>query len=165
MRLEDEEFSKYVLQPGDLLICEGGHGIGRCAVWQGSETDIVFQKALHRIRPGTALNSHFLSYCIFAYFHEGVLARYFTGVGIPHFTGQALAELVFPLPPIAEQCRIVAKVDELMALCDRLEASLNTGQDARRRLLDALLHEVLAPSDRQIAHDERTSKHAVGPAP
>jgi type I restriction enzyme S subunit len=49
------------------------------------------------------------------------------------------------LPPLAEQHRIVAKVDELMALCDRLEASLATGEDIRRRLLDALLAQAVEP--------------------
>ncbi|HLH10954.1 MAG TPA: type I restriction endonuclease subunit S, partial [Methylovirgula sp.] len=53
----------------------------------------------------------------------------------------------FPLPPLAEQHRIVAKVDELMALCDRLEASLGTADDTRRRLLEALLAEALAPAE------------------
>ena len=48
-----------------------------------------------------------------------------------------------PLPPLAEQHRIVDKVDELMALCDQLEASLITGDGFRRRLLDALLYEAL----------------------
>ncbi len=51
-----------------------------------------------------------------------------------------------PVPPLAEQHRIVAKVHELMALCDRLEASLATAADTRRRLLDALLAEALAPA-------------------
>jgi type I restriction enzyme, S subunit len=50
-----------------------------------------------------------------------------------------------PIPPLTEQHRIVAKVDELMALCDRLEASLTTAADSRRCLLDALLAEALAP--------------------
>jgi type I restriction enzyme S subunit len=50
-----------------------------------------------------------------------------------------------PIPPLAEQHRIVAKVDELMALCDQLEASLTTSDNTRRRLLDALLAEALAP--------------------
>ena len=50
---------------------------------------------------------------------------------------------------LAEQHRIVAKVDELMALCDRLEASLTTGADTRRRLLDALLAEALAPNEKR----------------
>ncbi len=49
------------------------------------------------------------------------------------------------LPPLVEQHRIVAKVDELMALCDRLEASIARADDIRRRLLDALLYEAFAP--------------------
>jgi len=56
-----------------------------------------------------------------------------------------------PLPPLAEQHRIVAKVDELMALCDRLEASLTDADATRQRLLEALLHEALAPVDREEA--------------
>ena len=52
-----------------------------------------------------------------------------------------LLNLVVGLPPLAEQRRIVAKVDELMALCDRLEAQLATTQSERHRLLDAIFHE------------------------
>ena len=48
-----------------------------------------------------------------------------------------------PLPPLAEQVRIVAKVDELMALCDELEASLATGNENRGQMIDTLLHEAL----------------------
>jgi type I restriction enzyme, S subunit len=55
--------------------------------------------------------------------------------------------LPIPLPPIAEQHRIVAKVDELMVLCDRLEAALAAGDDTRRRLLEALLAEALTQED------------------
>jgi type I restriction enzyme, S subunit len=48
-----------------------------------------------------------------------------------------------PVPPLAEQHRIVAKVDQLMAVCDQLEATLASAQDGRGRLLEALLHEAL----------------------
>ncbi len=58
---------------------------------------------------------------------------------------ESISNIPIPLPPLAEQHRIVAKVDELMALCDRLEASLITGDDTRHRLLNALLHEALEP--------------------
>jgi type I restriction enzyme, S subunit len=58
-----------------------------------------------------------------------------------------LKNMLIPLPPLAEQHRIVAKVDELTAFCDRLEASLATADDTRRRLLDALLAEALAPAE------------------
>lgn len=50
-----------------------------------------------------------------------------------------------PVPPLAEQHRIVAIVDKLTGLCDRLEKSLASVEDTRRRLLDALLAEALEP--------------------
>ena len=57
--------------------------------------------------------------------------------------------LVIPVPPLAEQHRIVAKVDELMALCDQLEARLTTAQDLRQNLTEAVLH----PNHLQLAHN------------
>ena len=56
------------------------------------------------------------------------------------------AALKIAFPPLAEQARIVAKVDELMAVCDKLEASIASADDTRRRLLDALLAEALQPA-------------------
>jgi type I restriction enzyme S subunit len=49
-----------------------------------------------------------------------------------------------PLPPLSEQHRIVAKVDELMGLCDQLEAHLTAAEADSRRLLEAVLHEALS---------------------
>ncbi len=57
-----------------------------------------------------------------------------------------LRSLPIPLPPLAEQHRIVAKVDALMTLCDQLEASLTTTATTRSKLLNALLHEALEPA-------------------
>ena len=59
---------------------------------------------------------------------------------------QKQAFFTVPVPPLAEQHRIVAKVDALMALCDRLEAALTTTDTTRTRLLEALLHEALEPA-------------------
>jgi type I restriction enzyme S subunit len=61
-----------------------------------------------------------------------------------------IEKLPIPLPPFAEQHRIVAKVDELMAMCDRLEASLTAVEDIRYHLLEAALHEALAPEARDL---------------
>lgn len=63
--------------------------------------------------------------------------------GTCRLEGGDYQNFLVPIPPLAEQRRIVAKVDELMALCDQLEASVATTQSDRSRLLDALLHEVL----------------------
>jgi type I restriction enzyme S subunit len=53
-----------------------------------------------------------------------------------------LAKLVFPLPPLAEQHRIVAKVDQLMALVDELERQQEASLEKASNLLDAIVHEM-----------------------
>jgi type I restriction enzyme S subunit len=63
-----------------------------------------------------------------------------------------------PLPPLAEQHRIVAKLDALMALCDGLEASLTATAATRRFLLDVLLVEALAPEDEGIMKVSSTNR-------
>lgn len=64
---------------------------------------------------------------------------------MPKINQGVLKALPIMIPPLAEQHRIVAKVDTLMALCDRLEATLTTADTTRTRLLEALLHEALEP--------------------
>jgi type I restriction enzyme S subunit len=58
-----------------------------------------------------------------------------------------LFSLPIPIPPLAEQCRVIAKVDELMAVCDRLETQLTTAQTGASHLLEAVLHQALGSSD------------------
>jgi len=70
-----------------------------------------------------------------------------TSAGLFSLSVGKIRKIPLPLPPVAEQHRIVAKVDALMALCDRLEASLTATAETRRRLLDTLLAEALAPAD------------------
>jgi type I restriction enzyme, S subunit len=121
LRLESDELEEYRLLPGDLLICEGGEP-GRCAIWRDENREMYFQKAIHRVRPRKGILSEYLAICLQVDAQNGVLAKHFTGATIKHLTGRSLSEYSIPLPPLAEQKRIVAKVDELMALCDRLGA-------------------------------------------
>jgi type I restriction enzyme S subunit len=62
---------------------------------------------------------------------------------MPKINQGVLVKLPIPLAPLAEQNRIVAKVDELMSLCDQLEAQLTTTQSEKRTLLEAVLHHAL----------------------
>jgi type I restriction enzyme S subunit len=66
------------------------------------------------------------------------------GVSMVHMTKEKMERLEVPLPPLAEQHRIVAKVDELMALCDQLEQQLSQAEQSRSGLLEAVLREALA---------------------
>jgi type I restriction enzyme S subunit len=73
--------------------------------------------------------------------------KYQAGTAMPALQQGVLEEIPVALPPLAEQRRIVAKVNEMMALCDRLEVSLATGDSMRSQLLDSLLAEALAPGN------------------
>lgn len=66
------------------------------------------------------------------------------GTGQPNVNGQALGRLELPLPPLAEQRRVVAKVDELMALVGRLETELAASLAAAGKLMEAAVAELTA---------------------
>jgi type I restriction enzyme, S subunit len=72
-------------------------------------------------------------------------------VAMPKINQESLSRVLVVVPPLAEQRRIVAKVDELMGLCNELEAQLSTTEADSRRLLEAVLHEALAPALEETA--------------
>lgn len=137
MLIRDEELDKCTVRKGDLLICEGGEA-GRAAVWE-QDNEVCFQNHIHRARLFGSINPYF-AYRTFERLNlTGEIDQYRKGVGISNMSGKSLASIPFPLPPLSEQHRIVAKVDELMALCDRLEAQLTEGTQANATLLKTLL--------------------------
>ena len=73
------------------------------------------------------------------------------GISMVHMTKEKMERLEVPLPPLAEQHRIVAKVGELMALCDQLEQQLSQADQQRRRLLEAVLAEALVEPEQALA--------------
>ncbi len=111
-RFEPFEHEKYLLQDGDLLICEGGD-IGRCAVWELQE-EMYYQNALHRVRFFCNINPHFFRILIEYYKARGIIDECSKGVTIKHLVQSALNSIYFPLPPLAEQKRIVTKIEELL---------------------------------------------------
>lgn len=117
--------------------------MGRCAVVSKLERGWLCGTGSLILRPSEYLYPHFLAMLIRSPFSRQYLDGTAVGTTMQNLNQTILLNLSFGLPPFAEQHRIVAKVDELMALCDRLEASLAIGDDTRRRLLDALLHKAV----------------------
>ena len=129
-RLEEGELPKYLLKPGDLLICEGGD-VGRSAVWESTQ-EMYYQNALHRVRFYGGINPYFFQLLLECYKGNLILDTYSKGMTIKHLVQTALNAIIFPLPPLAEQNRIVDAINRLLPFLrsyDRAEkriTALNT---------------------------------------
>lgn len=118
----ESEIEKYSLRPGDLLICEGGEA-GRSAVWE-FDTPMLYQNALHRVRFYGNIEPRFYLYVLELYKSINILSSKSKGVTISHLVQTELNTICFPLPPLEEQHRIVAKLDEIFAQLDTIEQAL-----------------------------------------
>jgi type I restriction enzyme, S subunit len=116
------EAEKYLLSPNDILIARTGGTIGKSFIVPDAPVKSVFASYLIRVTPPRSMAARYLKIFLESPLYWTQLRAMSAGTGQPNVNGQALGRLELPLPPLAEQNRIVAKVDELMALCDRLEA-------------------------------------------
>lgn len=117
MLFTDAEVEKCTVQKGDLLVLEGGD-IGRTAIWN-YEFPMRIQNHIHRLRPYGNVCIEFFYHIFFLYKNTGLING--KGIGIKGLSAKVLHSLIVPLPPLAEQKRIVAKLEEILPLCERLK--------------------------------------------
>ena len=137
MRIEQNEFDKYSLRYGDLVICEGGEP-GRCAVWDKNES-IFYQKALHRVRFTNGSNAKFYMYYLWFAAQTGQLNRYFTGTGIKHLTGQSLNKIPVPNFDKPSQDRAVSEIEFRLSVCNQIEETIDVSLHQAEALRQSIL--------------------------
>ena len=120
MPFKESELDKCTVTKGDLLVCEGGD-IGRSAIWN-FDYDICIQNHIHRLRPKIDLCVPFYYYT-FAYLKENNLIGG-KGIGLLGLSSNALHKIELPLPPLAEQQRIVQKIEALFSVLDNIQNAL-----------------------------------------
>ncbi|MFY7906169.1 MAG: restriction endonuclease subunit S [Burkholderiaceae bacterium] len=137
MLIRDDELERCTARKGDLLICEGGEA-GRAAVWD-QDFNVCFQNHIHRARFFGEINPYYI-YQIFQHLYlTGEINNFRKGVGISNMSSKSLASIPLTLPPLAEQSRIVTRVEELMQLCDALEASGQLEAQQHAQIVNTLL--------------------------
>ena len=114
MPFREDELKKYTITKGDLLVCEGGD-YGRTAIWN-FDYDIRFQNHIHRLRAYLPLCTKYFYYVMYFLKTSDLING--KGITIQGLSSGTLHNLIIPLPPLEEQKRIVAKIEELMPLID-----------------------------------------------
>ena len=151
MFFTDSEIEKCTATKGDLLVCEGGD-FGRAAIWP-FDYDIRIQNHIHRLRAYAPVCTEFYYYIFYLYKHVGWIGG--KGIGIQGLSSNALHALLFPLPPVEEQKRIVdiiRKIDPITEKYEIAEAklnALNTGfpDQLKKSILQMAVQGKLVPQD------------------
>ncbi len=120
MFFKDSELEKFTVTKGDLLVCEGGD-IGRAAIWN-YDYDICIQNHIHRLRAKGDIYQILYLYVLMLYkWKDRIHGK---GIGLQGLSSGLLDKLVVPLPPYNEQQRIVSKIEELFAVLDEIQKSI-----------------------------------------
>lgn len=126
MKFEAHEHTRYGLKKGDLIICEGGEP-GRCAIWEDEIPNMKIQKALHRVRTLSGLDSEYLYYWFLFSTRAGHIEPFFTGTTIKHLTGKALKEIPIRIPPLTYQqysAKLLRGIDKKITLNRQINQTL-----------------------------------------
>ena len=143
MLIPEDELEKYSVRTGDIFVVEGGHA-GRSAIFDiDLEEDLAFQNQLHRLRPLAGISSRFLHILLWEMYVTSYLSDLAQGQTIQHLSASSLKRASIPLPPLEEQERIVARVDELMELCAKLEAKLSLQVELADEYVTASAHSLV----------------------
>ena len=126
-KFDKQEQSVYRLERGDVLVCEGGD-VGRTIIWN-SDQEMYYQNALHRVRFfSEGFMPEFFKIVMECYKGIGLIDQNSSGITIKHFVQSALKSMPIPFPPVAEQKRIVEKLDKLLPLCDAMSKDIAGGE-------------------------------------
>lgn len=140
-----KELQGFAVKAKDFLISCSGVTLGRITQIPDEYEEGIINQALLRVRiENELISDSFFKMLFRSPYFQGQIFSNSTGMAIPNVKGvKELKVIPLSLPPLAEQHRIVAKVEELIALCNELESRLATTVTTRHELLEATLHEAL----------------------
>ena len=137
-----ERLAGFKLNAGDIVLARRGE-MGRCAIVSSREHGWLCGTGTLILRLPECLFAPFFVLLLGAPFVREYLGGSAVGATMQNLNQSILLALVIGVPPFAEQQRIVAKVDELMSVCDQLEIQLTVARTEGGRLLEAILFEAL----------------------
>jgi type I restriction enzyme S subunit len=148
--VNDEQYKKLgsgKLEKDDIVFCIRG-SLGKSAIYPFAKGAIASSLVILRQYSINTGSLKFLYQYISSPFLFSEIYKYDNGTAQPNLSANNFMNFLFPLPPLSEQKRIVAKIDELMALCDKLEAQRNARNDKRLAVHTAAINRLLTAADK-----------------
>ena len=140
MNFTDEEIKTCSATKGDLLVCEGGAGYGRSAIWN-EDYDICLQNHVHRLRPCVSGICEYVYYFIYLLKESNNLAS--VGTAMPGLSANRLKGLLLPFPSLTEQMRIVLKLEGLLPQIDKYSKVQNQLDELNTTIRESLKKSIL----------------------
>jgi len=138
-----DESPEIMLKDNDILICKDGAGIGKLGIIKDLKEQATTNSSLLVIRCFNNLNVKFIYYYLISGHFQNIVQARIMGATTPHLYQRDLVHFYVALPPLAEQNRIVQKVEELMQYCNELETSIKQSETQNEKLLQQVLREAL----------------------
>jgi type I restriction enzyme S subunit len=145
MSFESDEQARYGIEPGDLLVCEGGY-VGQSAVWDGRIQQCYFQKSLHRVRARSHVPVEWLMYWLRHAKAIGVFEANGNVATIAHLTGEQLAQYRIPIPEDGQR-RVAELQSEIAAIREtqrKMESANAVLAERRQALITAAVTGAIA---------------------
>ena len=118
--IKEEEIPTYLLSSNDILFARTGGTVGKSYIVKEIPEEAIYAGYLIRTRYSDMLCPEYLYYFMQTHLYWTQLRNGTIATAQPNCNGQTLSKMILPLPPLAEQKRIVAKIEELLPLCDIL---------------------------------------------
>ena len=119
--IREEEIEQYLLKNNDILFARTGGTVGKSFLVKNIGENAIYAGYLIRMRYGKNIVPQFLKYFMGSALYWAQLRNGTIATAQPNCNGQTLSKMMLPLPPLAEQKRIVEKNEELLPLCDELK--------------------------------------------
>jgi type I restriction enzyme S subunit len=142
MEFSPAERERFALRDGDIVLSEASGSpaqVGKPAVWREEIPLCCFQNTVLRLRPAV-VGSKFVVVAFQHCYVNGVFAKVAGGVG-NHLGAEKFSAIPFPLPPLAEQMRIVAEVERRLSILREIDAMVRANLNRATRLRQAILQQ------------------------
>ena len=120
-QIEENEIPKYLLKKNDILFARTGGTVGKSYLVREVSEEAIYAGYLIRTRYSSSLVPEYLKCFMESPLYWDQLKNGTIATAQPNCNGKTLSKMILPLPPLAEQKRIVARLEELLPLCERLK--------------------------------------------